>query len=238
MSEGAIAEFTPYIVIVNAFVVSMLLIVAASFAGRQKLTAVPGPAQNFAEAVLEWFIRQAKGMRADAVKTVTALLATFFLFIFTCNLLGLIPIPVIRIPPTSYYSVTLALSLCSVFGIMILTTAYKGIKGTLKHMVWPNPLQIISEISHALSLSLRLFGNIGGEFIVASLVMVSAPYGIPLIVHILGLIPAFLQALVFTLLTASALGIAIAVEEESVKEEVEPTTGTDEVVDQQGGVQA
>ncbi|MFA5866740.1 MAG: FoF1 ATP synthase subunit a [Actinomycetota bacterium] len=235
MSEGAIAEFTPYIVIANAVMVSLLLIVGATIAARQKLTPVPGPVQNAAEAVMEWFIKQAKNVRPDAVKTVTAFLATFFLFIFSSNLLGLIPVPVIRIPPTSFYSVTLALSLCSVFGILILTTVFKGVKGTLKHLVWPNPLQIISEISHALSLSLRLFGNIGGEFIVASLVMVAAPYGIPLIVHILGLIPAFLQALVFTLLTASALGIAIAIEEEPVKEKAEPTTGT---IDEQGGVQA
>ncbi len=237
MSEGAIAEFTPYIVIANAVMISAILIMGATMAARQKLKPVPGPVQNFAEAVLEWFVKQAKNVRPDAVKTVTAFLATFFLFIFLSNLLGLLPVPVIRIPPTSFYSVTLALSLCSVFGIMILTIIYKGVKGTLKHLVWPNPLQIISEISHALSLSLRLFGNIGGEFIVASLVMVAAPYGIPLIVHVLGLIPAFLQALVFTLLTASALGIAIATEEQSVKKEAEATTGTD-VVDEQGGVQA
>lgn len=236
MTEGAIAEYTPYIVIVNALFVSLVLVAGASFAARQKLTDIPGPVQNAAEAVLDWFIKQAKNIRSDAVKTVTALLASFFLFIFASNLLGFIPVPVIRIPPTSYYSVTLALALCSVFSIMILTAIYKGIKGTLKHLVWPNPLQIVSEISHALSLSLRLFGNIGGEFIVASLVMVSAPIGIPLIVHILGLIPAFLQALVFTLLTASALGFAIAIEEGPTKEEVEPTTGTD-VVREQGGVQ-
>lgn len=236
MAEGAIAEYTPYIVIANALFVSMLLIIGASIAARQKLTAVPGPVQNAAEAVLDWFVKQAKNIRADAVKSVTALLASFFLFIFVSNLLGFIPLPVIRIPPTSYYSVTLALALCSVFSILILTTVYKGIKGTLKHLIWPNPLQIISEISHALSLSLRLFGNIGGEFIVASLVMTAAPVGIPLIVHILGLIPAFLQALVFTLLTASALGIAISIEEKPVKEEAEPTTGTN-VVEEQGGVQ-
>jgi F-type H+-transporting ATPase subunit a len=238
MATGAIAEYTPYIVIANALMVSLFLIIGAWLAGRQKLTAVPGPAQNVAEAVLDWFIRQAKNVRQDAVKTVTAFLATFFLFIFLSNLLGLIPIPVIRIPPTSYYSVTLALALCSVFGILLLTVVYKGVKGTLKHLVWPNPLQIISEISHALSLSLRLFGNIGGEFIVASLVMAAAPYGILLIVHILGLIPAFLQALVFTLLTASALGIAIAIEEESAEKEAGPQAAGTEVVEEQGGVQA
>lgn len=237
MSEGAIAAATPYIVIANALLVSMTLIVGATIASRQKLKEVPGPVQNAAEAALEWFIRQARDIRGDAVKTVTAFLATFFFFIFLSNLLGMIPIPIIRIPPTSYYSVTLALALCSIFGILILTTVYKGIKGSLKHLVWPNPLQLVSEVSHVLSLSLRLFGNIGGEFIVASLVLVAAPYGIPLIVHILGLIPAFLQALVFTLLTASALGIAISIEEKPAQKEVAADDRDDRSTDP-GGVQS
>ena len=54
-----------------------------------------------------------------------------------------------------------------------------------------------------MSLSLRLFGNIGGEYMTLVLVTQSVAVGIPLILHVLGLIPAFVQALVFTLLTTS-----------------------------------
>jgi F-type H+-transporting ATPase subunit a len=79
--------------------------------------------------------------------------------------------------------------------------------------VWPNPLQLVAELSHTLSLSLRLYGNIGGEFIVASLVTQAAPYGVPLVVDAFGLIPAVVQPLVFTLLTASFLATAVNTEE-------------------------
>jgi F-type H+-transporting ATPase subunit a len=121
--------------------------------------------------------------------------------------------PIINIPPTSYYSGTLTLALIAIIGITFISARFKGIWGAVKRFFWPNPLQIISEVGHTLSLSLRLFGNIGGEFMVALLVAKAAPYGIPLVIHALGLIPAFIQPLVFTLLTTSFLAEAIHTEE-------------------------
>jgi F-type H+-transporting ATPase subunit a len=92
---------------------------------------------------------------------------------------------------------------------MIISVKTKGIFATFKHMFWPNPMQLVSEFSHALSLSLRLYGNIGGEFIVVLLVLQAAPYGIPLVIHTLCLIPVIIQPVIFTLLTASFLASAI-----------------------------
>jgi F-type H+-transporting ATPase subunit a len=70
-------------------------------------------------------------------------------------------------------------------------------------------LQWVSELTDVLSLSLRLFGNIAGEYMTVALVMLVVPWGIPLILHALGMIPAFVQALVFTLLTTSFLANAL-----------------------------
>jgi F-type H+-transporting ATPase subunit a len=134
--------------------------------------------------------------------------------------------PIINIPPTSYYSVTLTLALIAIIGITVISARFKGVSGAVKHLFWPNPLQIISEVGHTLSLSLRLFGNIGGEFMVALLAAKAAPYGIPLIIHALGLIPAFIQPLVFTLLTTNFLAEAIHIEEKKprkkTRQEVTP----------------
>jgi F-type H+-transporting ATPase subunit a len=127
--------------------------------------------------------------------------------------------PVINIPPTSYYSGTLTLALIAMIGITVISARFKGVSGAIKHLFWPNPLQIISQIGDTLSLSLRLFGNIGGEFMVALLVVKAAPYGIPLIIHALGLIPAFIQPTVFTLLTANFLAEAIHTEEKRPRKE-------------------
>jgi F-type H+-transporting ATPase subunit a len=96
---------------------------------------------------------------------------------------------------------------------------------TLKHLVWPNPLQIISEITDVLSLSLRLFGNIAGEYLTLVLVTGAIAVGIPLILHVLGLIPTFVQALVFTLLTASFISGALAKHEHAQESAEEPDPG-------------
>jgi len=218
MSE-TMRHLVPYIVIFNFALVALVLIVLALVTTRRKPSEVPDTIQNVAEYVLEWFVQQARDMRPDGVSVIAPFLASLFLFIFCSNLLSVLSFPVINIPPTSYYSGTLTLALIAVFGVTVISARFKGAFSALKHLFWPNPLQIISEVGHTLSLSLRLFGNIGGEFMVALLVTAAAPYGIPLIIHFLGLIPAFIQPLVFTLLTANFLAEAIhAGENKSQKE--------------------
>lgn len=225
MEPRIVQEYTPYIVIFNFFIVGVLLNVLGFIAARRKLKQVPDGVQNAAEFVLDWFVKQAREMRPGSASVVASFLATLFLFILFSNLLAILPVPLLKIPPTSYYSGPLALALISVFGIIIISGVFKGFIGTVKHLFWPNPLQLVSELSHVLSLSLRLFGNIGGEFIVALLVLQVAPYGIPLVIHALGLIPAFVQPLVFTLLTANFLAGAIHIEEETTKKEEKAEAG-------------
>jgi F-type H+-transporting ATPase subunit a len=132
--------------------------------------------------------------------------------------LCILAFPIINIPPTAYYSGTLTLALIAIIGISVITARFKGLSGALQNLLWPNPLQIVSRISDVLSLSLRLFGNIGGEFLVILLVTKTAPYVIPLIIHALGLIPAFIQPMVFTLLTANFMAEAVYPEEKKPRE--------------------
>jgi F-type H+-transporting ATPase subunit a len=231
--SGTVQRFLPVIVIFNFALVAMVLIGLALFVTRRKLAEVPDPVQNAAEYILDWFVRLARDIRPDGVTAIAPFLASLFLFILFSNLLAVISFPVIKIPPTSYYSVTLALALIGTLGITVLNARFKGFGGAVKHLFWPNPLQLVSEASHALSLSLRLFGNIGGEFLVAALVVQAAPYGIPLIIHLLGLIPAVIQPMVFTLLISNFLEEAAHPGEERHAEreaaEATPTEpGTDE----------
>jgi len=209
----AIRHLLPYIVIVNFALVALVLIALAFITTRRALTEVPDGLQNAAEFVLEWFVRLARDMRPDGVPVIAPFLASLFLFILLSNLLCILSFPVINIPPTAYYSGPLTLALIAMIGITVLSARFKGVVGAARHLFWPNPLQIISQIGHTLSLSLRLFGNIGGEFMVVLLVVKAAPYGIPLIIHALGLIPAVIQPMVFTLLTANFLAEAIQSEE-------------------------
>ena len=199
------------VIIVNAMFVSAALVLGGSWLVRGGLSVTePSARQNLGEWILEFFVGKAREMahgenREKILGAVAPMLATFFLFIIVSNFVAMLPIPIINRPPTANYSATLALALSAVLGTMVVSVLVNGWGKALMHLVWPNPLQWVSELTDVLSLSLRLFGNIAGEYMTVALVMVAVPWGIPLILHALGLIPAFVQALVFTLLTASFL---------------------------------
>lgn len=203
------------IVVVNSVLVAIGLVAGGAWLAHGQLSATsPGSRQNVGESVLSFFVGKARGMAHGSkhdriMQLVTPLLVTFFLFIIVSNLLAMLPVPIVNRPPTSHFSVTLALALCAVLSTLVVSAAVKGTGRTLKHLVWPNPLQWVSEITDVMSLSLRLFGNIAGEYMTVALVILVVPWGIPLILHALGLIPAFVQALVFTLLTTSFLANAL-----------------------------
>jgi F-type H+-transporting ATPase subunit a len=198
-------HYLPYIIIFNFALVAVVLVVLGVVARSRKLEEVPDPIQNVAEFALEWFVRRARAIHPDGVTVIAPFLASLFLFILFSNLLVTVSFPIIGIPPTSYYGGTLTLAIIAVVGTTLIGAKFMGTLGAITHLFWPNPLQLVTKVSDILSLSLRLFGNIGGEFLVVLLVVEAAPYGIPLVVHSLGLIPTFIQPLVFTLLTSNFL---------------------------------
>jgi F-type H+-transporting ATPase subunit a len=200
--------YLPYIVIVNFALVATALVILGRMATSRPLSEMPNERQNAAELVLDWFVSQARSIHAPSVLLIAPFLATIFLLILFSNLLAILPIPILRIPPTSYFSGPLALALVAVLGVIALKAKIDGVGGVLKHSVWPNPLQLVGDASHTLSLSLRLYGNIAGEYLVAVLASQAAPYGIPVVIHAIGLVPASVQPIVFTLLTADFIASA------------------------------
>jgi F-type H+-transporting ATPase subunit a len=217
---GEVLEPQSVVVLVNAGLVAAFVVAVCVWLTRGGLSVDdPKPRQVVGEAILSFFANKARDMapgpqRTRLRHTVAATLATFFLYIICCNLVGAVPLPFLNRPPTSSFGVTLGLALASVVGTLVISSTVKGIGGTFKHLFWPNPLQWVSEVTDVMSLSLRLFGNIAGEYMTVTLVLAVVPWGIPLVLHALGLIPAFIQALVFTLLTASFIAGSIGEEEQ------------------------
>ncbi len=141
--------------------------------------------------------------------------ATTFLVILVCNLVGLIPG---FLPPTEHLSTTLALGVFS-----FIYYNYKGCKeqGTLnyvKHFAGPLwylaflifPIEIISNCIRPLSLALRLRSNMMGDHIVLSVFSGLAPLVVPIIFMILGLLVSFIQAYVFTILSMVYISLAVS----------------------------
>ncbi len=154
-------------------------------------------------------------------------LLTVFFFILLNNLLGLIPIFPFGANVTGNINVTFVLALFT-----FLITQFAANKSHWRHVfatpgvpVWLLPVMIIVELiglfSKPFALMIRLFANItAGHIIVLSLValififktVLVAPASIffVLFMDLLELLVAFLQAYVFTLLSALFIGMAVA----------------------------
>ncbi|MBS1959298.1 MAG: F0F1 ATP synthase subunit A [Bdellovibrionales bacterium] len=140
------------------------------------------------------------------------LIATLFIFILSCNLVGMIPG---LLPPTENLNTTLSFGLF----VFIYYTAV-GIKdsglGYFKHFFGPVwwlawlifPIEIASNLFRPISLALRLRGNIMGDHVVLGVFNELTHIGVPIIFYAMGLFVCLIQAFVFCLLTMVYISLA------------------------------
>jgi len=142
------------------------------------------------------------------------LFGSFFIFILTANLFGLLPG---FSPPTNNLNTTLGLGLVSFcayhyFGMREHGAGY--IKQFLGPMLVLAPFFLVLEgISHLVrpfSLALRLFGNMFGDHLVVEIFTDLTKVGVPVLFYILGALVSVIQAFVFTLLSVIYVAMAIS----------------------------
>ncbi len=198
---------------ISAEVITMLAIVAITtvigLIIRKNLKERPGKLQNMIEAGIEYldnFFTDILG-KAHSRKYL-CFLGSLFVFILFANYSGLFPgVGISRFfkAPTSSLSVTIGLSVCTFFFIQY-SAVRAGAGHYIKHFLTPIvPLLLLDELIKPASLSLRLFGNIFGEETVLENLYELLPIGAPLIMMALSLLFCAIQAMVYTMLTASYL---------------------------------
>jgi F-type H+-transporting ATPase subunit a len=157
--------------------------------------------QTAMEMIVMTIRSQIKEVSGDNPIRYMPMMGTFFLFIGMSNLMTIIPW--FR-APTASLSTTLAFSLCVFCAMPIYGIRNQGIIGYLKKYIEPTPvmlpMNIISDFSSTFSLAFRLYGNMLSGAIIASVLMMLAPFLIPLPLQILGLITGTIQAYIFALL--------------------------------------
>ncbi len=206
----------------------VILIVFISVAGsyKKRVGKAPKGLQSFIEPVIV-FVRDdiAKpNIGHKYAKFMPYLLTTFFFILFN-NLFGLIPI----FPGGANVTGNIALTFVMALGTLIIVNI-NGNKYYWKHIFRPDvpfwlypimiPVELIGIISKPFALMVRLFANItAGHIIVLSLIslififetLAIAPVSVAfvLFMDVLELLVAFLQAFIFTLLTALFIGMAV-----------------------------
>jgi len=193
----------------------MLVLILAAFLASRAIKEVPTGMQNFMEVVVggvENLIEETMGPKGKAY---FPLIASFALFILVSNLVALIPG---FYPPTANLNTNFALAL-TVFAMTHIVGFKEHGFHYVKHFMGPilllAPLMIIIELighlARPVSLSLRLFGNMYGHEIVLMIFFALVPFLLPIPMMLMGVLVAFIQTFVFTLL--AMIYIAGALEE-------------------------
>ena len=158
---------------------------------------------------------------------------TLFFFLLTCNLLGLVPR---ASGVTANISVTGSLALCTFFLIQFAGIKEQGLGSYVVHIVpggvplvlWPLlfVIEVFGLFAKCISLSIRLFANMLAGHVVslaflclififaeiskgAGVVVVLPAVGLALFIYTMDVLVSFLQAYIFTFLTALFVGGAV-----------------------------
>jgi F-type H+-transporting ATPase subunit a len=145
----------------------MVVLIGLSIAASRNLQLAPRGVQNLMEAVLEQFVTALDDVVGPGGRGYLPLVATLGLYIFSSNLLGLIPG---LMAPTSNLNTTVGCALIVFVTYHVIGIRKQGFGNYLKHFCGPVPLlaplmfpiELVSHLARPLSLSLRLFGNMFG----------------------------------------------------------------------------
>lgn len=210
----------------------LLIMLSVSAAYRKRAGKAPKGLQNLLEPLI-LFIRDevAKPSIGNRYEKFMPVLLTIFFFIFINNLFGLIPFFPGGANVTGNIAVTMVLAI-----VVFITTNLNGNKDYWKHIFLPDvpkamyiilvPIEILGVVLKPFVLMLRLFANITAGHIIMlgffSLIFIFGAMneylglGVSLFsvaftvfMNMLELLVAFLQAFVFTLLTAIYFGMAV-----------------------------
>lgn len=216
--------------VIMMWIAAAFLLLVFGAAARRAKDPVPRGARNLLE-ILMLFIRDEvarKSMGHHGDRFVGYLMTTFF-FILTCNLMGLIPG---LATATGNISVTAALAFVAFLMIQWGGIREFGFFGHFKHLapsglpLWLVPLMVFVEFLGMLikpfALCIRLFANmmaghvvilalISLIFILADFWFIAAPFAVffALFIDVLEILVAFIQAYIFTMLTAQFIGMSV-----------------------------
>jgi F-type H+-transporting ATPase subunit a len=214
----------------------MAVLIVFSWASTRKLSLVPTGIQTIAELIVGGLHDFFSSVTGHYIDKFFPLIASLFLFIITANWMGLLPgfstigfyhgeampagrqefIPLLR-GATSDLNTTIALALIAVVAIQYFGFSVVGPRYGKKFLNLKDPisaftgvLEFISEFSRIISFAFRLFGNIFAGEVLLAVIAFLMPFILPLPFLTLELFVGFIQALVFSMLTAVFLNVAVS----------------------------
>ena len=211
---GLISHDHSFIFLTHMLLTAAIVLIIAKMA-TSNLRLVPSGAQNVMEAYLSGVLAMGADVMGKAeARRYLPLVATIGLFVGIANVIGVIPG---FEAPSAFLDFTLALALVVFVYYNFEGIRRNGIISYLKHFMGPVwwlawlmfPIEIVSHISRIISLSFRLLGNVKGDDMFLMVILMLAPWLLPMIPFALLTFMAFLQAFIFMMLTYVYLGGAV-----------------------------
>ncbi|BDY12082.1 F0F1 ATP synthase subunit A [Hydrogenimonas cancrithermarum] len=218
---GALNHSHGFIFTTHVLLTAILALLLAKMATKS-LKLVPTGTQNIMEAYLQGIIAMGRDVIGETnAKKYLPLVATIGIIVFIANVLGIIPG---FESPTGNINMTLTLALIVFIYYNFEGIRRHGVVHYFAHFMGPVkwlaplmfPIEIVSHISRIISLSFRLFGNIKGDDLFLWVLLMLAPWIVPLPAFLLLTFSAILQAFIFMILTYVYLAGAVLLEEEAL----------------------
>lgn len=199
------------------------------YLGSKKKELIPYGLQNFLELLVDTLRSFILGILGHDGEKYVPFIGSLFIYILTMNLIGLVPL---LKSPSSNLNITVALAICVFCLVQYLNIKNMGFFGFLYHLAGSPkgfvgwliaplmfPVELLTQVSRPVTLSLRLFGNILGEKILVgffAVVGVTLLYFFPIQIPFmfLGLLTSLMQAMVFALLSTVYILLSVPHKEE------------------------
>jgi len=191
--------------VIYSWVCIAILIILGTL-GTKSISLIPNKFQNVLELAVSGLEEFMVSITGDEGRWFFPFIGTIFLYIFVCNIMGLIPG---FFPPTANLNTTLSCALLVFAFTHVIGIKYHGVK-YIKHFTGPiwwmipiiMPIEIIGHFARVLSLSFRLFGNLmGHELVLTILFFLAGAFFAPLPIMVLGILVAVIQAFIFYMLS-------------------------------------
>jgi len=219
LSHHADPETYKMVIYLSHMLLSAILALVLVRSAMSNLQLVPKGSQNFMEAYIGGVLQMGTDVMGEKdARRFVPLIATIGLFVAIANLIGVIPG---FEAPTAFLEFALTLAIAVFIYYNYIGIKEQGVIKYFKHFLGPVwwlywlmfPIEIVSHFSRLVSLSFRLFGNVKGDDMFLMVILMLAPWLLPMIPFALLTFMALLQAFIFMMLTTVYIGSAIAVED-------------------------
>jgi len=175
-----------------------------------KFEDIPRGFQNILELFVEWIYKFTGDSAYEFGNGLAPYIGSLALYIAFANIIELVGLR----PPTTYISITFALSIMTFLLINYYGIRKKGVSGRIRDYAKPvpfiAPIKAITDLAIPVSLASRLFGNILGGLVVMELIRGVVPLVAPSILSIyFVLFDGLIQTFIFITLSLSFIGEAI-----------------------------